>query len=916
MAKRGPQSSLNHLNWNETDEPEEKGEFAKASDDVLKQRVIKKARRRVATDAADSTAPGAAASAASTSVFGSFKGFASTPLAKGGADKPDGAPTFSFLSTLGAAAGAKTNGNGTATVSSSGADSGVAGSAKPMFSFGTNQGTIGDADASKKMFTFGTPNALKADSTEGAKNASSTSAGFGISSSKDGDKEGAGKGLFSFGGPTAANPTSGGPTPTFSFGTVPPKPTDASKPDKNFTFGFAGGNKDKGADTTPKATFSFGSIAAKQDAGEAEKKPIAFGSPIGSKDSSLSAASSTGMFNFGSNAAKKSDTNDAEKKTFGIGSSPAAPKSTFAFGSPATKTDSAETERKGFTFGSSPAASKEPAAATKGIFAFGSPAAKSAPADTPGKATVTFGSPAGGKDTATTTPKGTFSFGSVTPKANADEGSDKKATFSFGSVASSGTQSSPKTTFSFGSLQPNKSDAVGFGAPSSPSKKPSEPEKKTFSFGIPPAASVTADKSKATFGPPKENSEDTIKKMFSFAPSATTAPKAADSGKKEEEKKSVSFPLATTTTKPVSVPSAATHPGAQSANMKANVIALNHAFVAWITQKCKENAYCNFSPVFKSYEKYFAKFKEMEQNGTEKSLTNSSSSSSSSTEATSKLTSTSSASQPTKVDFPTGPAAKPVEPKPIEPVTKEPEKAKEKTGFFFGTSAPKESLAAKTLATPAPPAAAGGFTFGSGKPLTFGGFSSTAAASTATTNSSSSTVSTTSPSFFAGASTFASKAITPGGFTFGSGVVKPPVPDSSAAANKDAAEEGDADEDEPPKVEFTPVVEKDSLYSKRCKMYFKVDGSFSDRGVGTLHVKKVESKVQLLVRADTSLGNIMLNIILNESVPLQRVGKNNVMLICLPTPDAKPPPKSVLLRVKTGEEADELMATLLKFKPK
>ncbi|XP_050076935.1 nuclear pore complex protein Nup50 [Anopheles maculipalpis] len=894
MAKRGPQSSLNHLNWNETDEPEEKGEFAKASDDVLKLRVIKKARRRVATDAADSTAPGAAPSA---SVFGSFKGFASTPLAKGGGtDKPDGAPSFSFLSTLGGAA--KTNGNGTATVSSSGADSGVAGSTKPMFSFGTNQGTIGAADAGKKMFTFGTPNALKADSTEGGKNASSTSSGFGISSSKDSEKDGTGKGLFSFGGATAANPATAGPTPTFSFGTVPTKSTtDSSKPEKGFTFGIVGGNKDKSSDTTPKGTFLFGSAAAKTDTGETEKKTIAFGA----KDSSLSAASSTGMFNFGSNAAK-TDTNDAEKKTFGLGSSPAATKSTFAFGSPATKTDYSETERKGFTFGSSPVASKEP---PKGIFSFGSPATKPATAaDTSDKATVTFGSPAGTKDTPTTTPKGTFSFGSVAPKA--DEASDKKATtFSFGSIASSGTQGSPKSTFSFGSVQPGKNDAIGFGAAaSSPAKKPSEPEKKTFSFGIPPASSVPVDKSKASFGAPKENSEDTLKKMFSFAPSTTApAPKVVDSGKKDEEKKSMSFSHTTTTT---TNPTPTT---TQSTSMKKNVIALNHAFVAWITQKCKENAYCNFSPVFKSYETYFAKFKELEQNGTEQSVSNSTESG-----AATKLTLPS--SQPSKTEgFPGIPTAKPgLEPKPIDPIAKEPEKTKEKTGFFFGTSAPKELPTAKTLAP-----ASGGFTFGSGKPLTFGGFSSTnAAPSTAsTTTNNASTVSTSSPSFFAGASTFASKSLTPGGFTFGSGIVKPPVPDSSAAGvNKDTAGGEDADDDEPPKVEFTPVEEKDSVYSKRCKLYFKVDSSYSDRGVCTLHIKKVDGKVQLLVRADTALGNILLNIILNESVPLQRVGKNNVMLICLPLPDSKPPPTSVLLRVKTEAEANDLMETLMKYKPK
>ncbi|EDS45627.1 nucleoporin [Culex quinquefasciatus] len=53
--------------------------------------------------------------------------------------------------------------------------------------------------------------------------------------------------------------------------------------------------------------------------------------------------------------------------------------------------------------------------------------------------------------------------------------------------------------------------------------------------------------------------------------------------------------------------------------------------------------------------------------------------------------------------------------------------------------------------------------------------------------------------------------------------------------------------------------------------------NYSDRGIGTLHIKKMNGKVQVL--------------------------------------ETKPPPTSVLLWVKTGEEADELYETLLKQKP-
>lgn len=46
MAKRTATSDLNHDNWDREDEPEDAGAFSKASEDVLKTRVIKIAKRR------------------------------------------------------------------------------------------------------------------------------------------------------------------------------------------------------------------------------------------------------------------------------------------------------------------------------------------------------------------------------------------------------------------------------------------------------------------------------------------------------------------------------------------------------------------------------------------------------------------------------------------------------------------------------------------------------------------------------------------------------------------------------------------------------------------------------------------------------------------------------------------------------
>uniref|UniRef100_A0A3P8XVH0 Nuclear pore complex protein Nup50 n=1 Tax=Esox lucius TaxID=8010 RepID=A0A3P8XVH0_ESOLU len=124
-------------------------------------------------------------------------------------------------------------------------------------------------------------------------------------------------------------------------------------------------------------------------------------------------------------------------------------------------------------------------------------------------------------------------------------------------------------------------------------------------------------------------------------------------------------------------------------------------------------------------------------------------------------------------------------------------------------------------------------------------------------------------------------------------------------------ENGEEESDEPPKVEVKEIKEKDAFYSKKCKLFYKKDAEFKEKGVGTLHLKTTpEGKIQLLVRADTNLGNILLNIMLQTSMPCSRMGKNNVMVVCVPNPaiDERNPttPVPMLIRVKTAQDADEL----------
>lgn len=287
------------------------------------------------------------------------------------------------------------------------------------------------------------------------------------------------------------------------------------------------------------------------------------------------------------------------------------------------------------------------------------------------------------------------------------------------------------------------------------------------------------------------------------------------------------------------------------------VKALNLSFLDWIKQHIDENALCDLTPTFKDYEKYMREFETLKNKPVDNESKKDNEKSPVSTFSFGKPTA--SISQPSATNN-SIPVFKSDAVKPSDPPAEKPTETK---GFSFGLSTP---------ATTQP------FSFGLQK---------------------------TSTAIGGSVPLFGAVSSTP--FSFANVTQKT---DTQAETKTNEDEESE----EPPKNEFTPVVEEDSLYQKRCKVFVKSGGDYSDRGVGTLFLKKVEDKVQLLVRADTNLGNILLNIIVSEGLPVSRMGKNNVMVMCVPTPESKPPPVPVLLRVKTGDEADELLETINKHK--
>ncbi|XP_076471076.1 nuclear pore complex protein Nup50-like [Babylonia areolata] len=158
---------------------------------------------------------------------------------------------------------------------------------------------------------------------------------------------------------------------------------------------------------------------------------------------------------------------------------------------------------------------------------------------------------------------------------------------------------------------------------------------------------------------------------------------------------------------------------------------------------------------------------------------------------------------------------------------------------------------------------------------------------------------------------------------FSFGLAAKPTTDSAAAAPPQASSAAKGDEDEeyqPPKVEVREIKEEGAVYTKRCKLFYQKDGEWIDRGVGNIHMKPTdEGRTQLIIRADTNLGNILLNILLTSAIPTKRQGKNNVFVVCVPNPPINPKdpstsPVPMLIRVKTAEDADELLAKMEELK--
>lgn len=401
----------------------------------------------------------------------------------------------------------------------------------------------------------------------------------------------------------------------------------------------------------------------------------------------------------------------------------------------------------------------------------------------------------------------------------------------------------------------------------------------------------------------------TLTGTLTFNGPSSAAPPLAVSSERQWNGSSSSSPAAA-----VSVGSSgSTSTSSSSTEYRRQLTALNCSVRDWIAKHVNDNPLCDLNPIFRDYERHLASI-EKKYGGGGGGIGS----------GGTMATGTPAAPDMTKKEV----MAEGMKPGGLQLTTGSPSalSSSSASSSMGGGAAPslfslnKEppSSASGTTPTPAP----SGVTFNFGKKVDSSVLASigSGGAPSFSFSPSSSSTSSSAPSLFGGQSVGISSSA-----AFSFSVAKSETTSSSstttvpAAGPSTDANGAEEESEEPPVPVVREIKEKDAFYSKKCKLFYKKESEFKEKGVGTLHLKMVaEEKLQLLVRADTNLGNILLNIMVPSSMPCTRTGKNNVMVVCVPNPavDEKNPstPVPMLIRVKTAEDADELHKLLLEKK--
>lgn len=152
-------------------------------------------------------------------------------------------------------------------------------------------------------------------------------------------------------------------------------------------------------------------------------------------------------------------------------------------------------------------------------------------------------------------------------------------------------------------------------------------------------------------------------------------------------------------------------------------------------------------------------------------------------------------------------------------------------------------------------------------------------------------------------------------FSFGSTSSTVPISDSKPNDEPQNPKDNEDDEDQPPIVNFTPIKENDAIFESKCKLYYFENGKYEEHGVGQLYLKPVDNnKVQLIMRNESTLGTIMVNTLLNDSINFVKRNAKNVQLVCVVDPTKNTKPQTVLFKFNDSQTTSSFENELAKLK--
>ncbi|WKY00741.1 hypothetical protein Q1695_015069 [Nippostrongylus brasiliensis] len=137
-----------------------------------------------------------------------------------------------------------------------------------------------------------------------------------------------------------------------------------------------------------------------------------------------------------------------------------------------------------------------------------------------------------------------------------------------------------------------------------------------------------------------------------------------------------------------------------------------------------------------------------------------------------------------------------------------------------------------------------------------------------------------------------------GGLQFSFGT----LPKSSTEGDK-----GDEDgEYVPPKVEVVETEEAGATFSSKCSVFKLVDKQYTKLGVGMLHLKEIDGKKSVLVRAATAIGTVWLNALMNSTMKVAKADdKGEKLRLTCPTSEKEI--STFVVRFPSTKEASKVL---------